>query len=155
MSTTLAIINWQQTSPTGGGSLASISLIGLHKILRVEARGGIAFPFGTTTDTGPGFDVATMFGIQAIPHGNTPLALPSNITAADWLVVQQRVPGEGVAAFSPSTDTAAAAAGGGFAMDWAGQRAYNADTDLVFTDGQSTGFTDTWRCWGTMRVWFT
>lgn len=155
MSTSLAIINWEQTTATGGGQLASISLIGLHKILRVEARGGITFPVGTTTVTGLGFSVATMFGIQAIPHGNTPLALPSNITAADWLVVQQRDPGEGVLAWAPSSATAAAAGGGGFSMDWAGQKAYNADTDLVFTDGQSTGFTDTWRCWGTMRVWFT
>lgn len=155
MSTNVAIINWEQTSATGGGNLAIVSLAGLGKLLRVEARGGISFPFGTTTDTGPGFDVATMFGIQAIPHGNTPLALPANITAADWLVVQQRVPGEGVAAFSPSTDTAAAAAGGGYSMDWAGQQYYGADTDVVFTDGQSSGFTDAWRNWGTMRIWWT
>lgn len=153
--TNQAIINWEQTTPTGGGNLASITLLGLNKILRVEARGGITFPIGTTTATGPGFTVATMFGIQAIPHGNTPLALPANITAADWLVVEQRIPGEGVIGWSPSSNTAAAGAGGGFSMDFAGQKHYGADTDLLFTDGQSSGFTETWRCWGSMRVWYT
>lgn len=153
--TNLAIINWEQTTPTGGGNLASIALLGLHKILRVEARGGITFPFITTTDTGPGLNDAVMFGIQAIPHGNTPLALPANITAADWLVVEQRQPGEGILAWTPATNTVAAAAGGGFRMDWAGQKFFGADTDLVFTDGQSTGFTETWENFGSMRVWYT
>lgn len=155
MSTTVSIINWEQTSPTGGGSLASISLIGLTKILHVEAHGGVGFPIVTTTDTGAGPQNPLMFGVQAIPHGDTPLALPANITAADWLVVEQRIPGEAAFSWSPDTDTAAAAAGGGFRLDWSGQKYYGADTDLVFTDGQSTGFSLTWSCWGTMRVWWT
>jgi hypothetical protein len=153
--TNVAIINWQQTSPTGGGNLASISLLSLNKILRVEAHGGITFPIITTTSTGPGLNDAVMMGIQAIPHGNTPLALPANISAADWLLVEQRIPGEGVLGWAPSTATAAATAGGGFRMDWTGQKFYGASTDLVFTDGQSTGYTGVWESFGTMRVWYT
>src|SRR5487761_1909888 len=113
MSVNVAIINWEQTSPTGGGNLAILTVNPLTKLLRVEARGAITYPVATVTDTANGFANPVMVGIQAIPHGNTPLALPANITAADWLIVEQRTAGEASAAWAPDTDTAAVFAGGG------------------------------------------
>lgn len=154
MSTNLAIINWEQTSPTGGGNLAILTVNPLTKLLRVEVRGAITYPASTYTSSATGYANPVMYGIQAIPHGNTPLALPANITAADWLVVEQREPGEASIAWAPSTDTSAAFAGGGYSLDWAGQKYYNADTDLVITDGQSAGYSLTWMNFGTMRIWY-
>lgn len=155
MATSRAIINWSQTSPTGGGNLAIISLIGLHKILRAEVHGAITNPISTSTVSGSQFSSPLMWGIQAIPHGNTPLALPSNITAADWLVVEAHQPSEIVAAWAPSSATVAVASGGGFSLKFAGQKAINADTDVVFTDGQDSGFSTTWESFGTLEVWYT
>lgn len=154
MSVNVAIINWEQTSPTGGGNLAILTVNPLTKLLRVEARGAITYPATTATDTSNGFANPVLLGIQAIPHGNTPLALPANITAADWLVVEQRTPGEGVTSWAPDTDTAALFGGGGYSLDWAGQKYYSADTDLVLTDGQSAGYSLTWMNFGSMRIWY-
>jgi hypothetical protein len=154
MSVNTAIINWEQTSPTGGGNLAILTVSPLTKLLRVEARGAITYPATTFTDTAVGFANPVMVGIQAIPHGNTPLALPANITAADWLTVEQRTAGEASIAWAPDTDTAAGFAGGGYSIDWAGQKYFSANTDLVFTDGQSTGYSLTWMNFGTMRIWY-
>lgn len=150
-----AIINWSQTSPTGGGNLANVTLLGLKKMLRAEVHGAITNPISTSTVSGSQFSSPLMWGIQAIPHGNTPLALPSNITAADWLVVEAHQPSEIVAAWAPSTDTVAVASGGGFSLEWAGQKFIGADTDVLFTDGQDSGFSTTWESFGTMTLWYT
>lgn len=154
MPTTPAIINWAQTSDTGGGSLALIALPAGIKLFRAEVHGTVSHPIGTTTTSGTQFDGSLMWGIQGIPHGNTPLALPANITAADWLVVQAQEPTEVTAVWAPSTDTAAVASAGGFSLVWTGQQSYPAATDFLFSDGQATGFSSTWESFGTMRLWY-
>jgi hypothetical protein len=154
MSFGTAIINWAQTSDTGGGNLALINLSTPFKLLRVEVHGTVSHAVGNLPPTGVQFDGSLMWGIQAIPHGNTPLALPNNITAADWLVVEAQRPTEVTAAWSPNSSTAAVATAGGFSLRWAGQMAFGASTDILFTDGQATGFTNTWESFGTMKVWY-
>lgn len=150
----IGIINWAQTSNTGSGNLAIITLPAGIKLLRAEVHGTVTHPIATATTSGPQFDSPLMWGIQAIPHGNTPLALPANITAADWLVVEAHQPAEVVAAWAPSTATVAIGTGGGFSLRWSGQAVYSGSTDVVFTDGQATGFTEVWESFGVMKVWY-
>jgi hypothetical protein len=149
-----AIINWAQTSPTGGGSLALIALPAGIKLLRAEVHGAITNPIATSTVTGTQFSSPLMWGIQAIPHGNTPLVLPNNITAADWLTVEAHQPSEIVAAWAPSSATVAIGSGGGFSLKWSGQAEYAAATDVLFSDGQATGFSTSWESFGTLKLWY-
>lgn len=149
-----AIINWSQTAPTGGGNLALINIPSAFKLLRAEVHGAVTNPIATSTVTGTQFSSPLLFGIQAIPHGNTPLALPANITAADWLVVEAHQPSEIVAAWAPSSATVAIGSGGGFSLKWRGQQAFSASTDILFTDGQDAGFSTTWESFGTLTVWY-
>lgn len=155
MPASVAIINWAQTSNTGGGSLAVIALPAGIKLFRAEVHGTVSHPVSTFAPTGNQFDGSLMWGIQGIPHGNTPLALPANITAADWLVVQAQEPAEVTAFWVPDTSTAALATAGGFSLRWAGQQLYPNATDFLFTDGQAAGYSASWESFGTLTLWYT
>jgi hypothetical protein len=154
MPATTAIINWAQTSDTTTGDLAIITVTGAFKLLRAEMHGANTFPITTSTVSGTQLSSPYMWGIQAIPHGNTPLALPANITAADWLVVEAHTPGELGVAWAPSTDTVAFASGGGYSLRWSGQQVFSASTDIIFTTGQASGFSGTLESFGVMKIWY-
>jgi hypothetical protein len=154
MPASTAIISWAQTSNTTPGDLGIITVTGAFKLLRVEMHGAHTDPITTATTSGSQLNSPFVWGIQAIPHGNTPLALPANITAADWLVVQAHEPGELGVFWAPSTDTVAFDVGGGYHLRWSGQQAYAASTDIIFTTGQWTGFSTSSESFGTMRIWY-
>jgi hypothetical protein len=121
-------------------------------ITRIQVRGVIASPIETITDSGGGFSIASMWGIQMLINGSSLLTLPADISDYRWLTVEATVFDTAVAIWAPSSDTAAAATSAGIRLDWNGQFVCTDDMEIAFTTGQLGGGSALFSVYGSLQT---
>lgn len=142
-----------QTTPTAPGAVAVVSSGVGAKITRISVRAELTSSVNSLT-TGTSLTSPIMAGIQAIPHGNTPLSLPGDINNSSWLLVEALNLGDICPTWAPSSDTGVYAPCAGLALDWYGQQPYFGNTDFWFSTGAQAGSSPTFQIAGTISVYF-
>jgi hypothetical protein len=148
------IINyWADSASNTGASYPAIVVTAGYKVTRVEVRGSIGLP--TVTVTPPVvLGSETMWGIQAIPNGNTPLTLPADISNNDWLVTEVRGGTDILSAWTPAANSATLIAAGEISLTWSGQLKVSVDTAIMFTTGPTVGSPSGWWTFGSINVFY-
>lgn len=155
MAPSLISVAWADQSVNSGASYGGISFAADTKFTRIEVNIGFsAEPITLSTASPPNVD-NVLWGIQAIPAGNTPIVLPSGLNDAGWLNVAAEQPVHNSIAWAPSTDDAGYSFLAGGKITWAGQYIVFGQTDVYFTWGKILSTVADLAFYGCMNIWYT
>ena len=147
-------IAWTDVTLQAPHSGSAITLGGPIKLFHAEVNATFASA-GLTFESGDFFIPSFMWGIQAIPAGDTPVTLPTDLNDNVWLVVEGGESGTAAATWAPSSDTAAILLSTTIELKWSGQLFLAVDTAIYFTTGLLPGAAGDLVTGGTMTVWST
>jgi hypothetical protein len=103
------------------------------KLLRVTASLTNSNVAGTY-DVGQALTGPFIWGVQWVPHGNSPLSLPADAFEANFLWVRNiHTDGYGTLTWAPSSDTAGSGTVDIATYEWRGQLPIGQDIDLYVT----------------------
>lgn len=156
MSHLLTTFFWTTTSYSGSGQIDEGPFhIGLvNKLFKAEVRGAIGHQ-GGTIDTSSVLSNYTAWGLQIVPHGNSPLDVITSSDSDSWLMRRQTGTDDLAMTWAPSTDTAGLLQSTAVADDWAGQlNLAHADMDCYLSLKPTIGSVANNNTLGTIRLWW-
>jgi hypothetical protein len=117
-------------TPAASWNIGPYNLGSCTKLLRVRCGLTIAPGEGTLTAGQIAID-AFIWGVQWVPHGNSPLSLPADAFEANFLWAETvHTDWAFTALWAPATDTAAAFGAETVGKDWRAQLPIGQDIDL-------------------------
>jgi hypothetical protein len=121
--------------PSDNWNIGPFHLGSCAKLLRVAAGVTISLP-GDTTSMPEAAANGFVWGVQWVPHGNSPFNLPGDAFQPNFLFVRT-TPADGQVdrIWAPSSDTAAVMQNVNSVYDWRAQRPINQDIDLYVSSG--------------------
>jgi hypothetical protein len=152
----LTTMFWSTSSFSGTSQLneGPFHMGTVNKLFRFQVRGLINYVGTAVTDMSITANLPA-FGVQQVPHGNSPNDVISSTDNDTWLVRRQTGENDTMGSWAPSSDTGVLFVQNAVRDDWAGQLAIGADTDVYLSIKTSTGQTlPDFNTFGTIRVWW-
>jgi hypothetical protein len=145
---------WGDTTSNTGANYGEIDFDSGIKLTRIEVAWNISAAGDAAT--APAYlNSNILVGIQIIPTGDTPLALPGDLNNASFVKVEHAVSGQRALAITPSSDTAWIVYLEGDRLIWAAQYPLFEASKVLFTTGQVNAGEYEIYCFGSMSVWWT
>jgi hypothetical protein len=156
MSHLLTTFFWANSSFSGSGqdNEGPFHVGNVNKFFRFEVRGEVNYQ-GATVSTSSVFANIIAWGVQIVPHGNSPEDVVTSADSDTWLMRRQVGSEDSFTTWAPSTDDAGVLASNAIADDWAGQLALGgADMDCYLSLKPTTGSVANANTFGTIRLWW-
>jgi hypothetical protein len=156
MSHLLTTMFWNTNSFSGSGQLneGAFNFGDVNKLFRCHVRGAINFQGASVGDSSV-FTNNLTWGVQVIPHGNSPFDVVTSTDDDTWIIRGQVAFNDTVVGWAPNTDTAGVLATVAVRDEWAGQlNLAGANMDCYLSIKASVGSAANFNTTGTIRWWW-